>query len=44
MRFDGDDKSEQIGHEVNLVIDVDLKTFAHSFEAEDQQRIAERLR
>ena len=44
MRFDGDEKSEQISHEINLVIDVKVKTFARSFKTKDQQMIAERLK
>ena len=40
VRFDGDDSSEQISQEVNLVIDA----FARSFNTEHRERIASRLK
>lgn len=44
LRFDGDEKSEQISREINLVIDVKVGDFAHAFSPHDQKRIAVRLK
>ncbi|KAL7824032.1 hypothetical protein V8C26DRAFT_384656 [Trichoderma gracile] len=44
LRFDGDDKSGEIGHEINLVIDARVSEFAHDFEEEDRRLIADRLK
>ncbi|RYO81906.1 hypothetical protein DL762_006888 [Monosporascus cannonballus] len=44
LRFDGDDKSDQISREINLVIDARVQDIATGFTAEDQQKISERLK
>ena len=44
VRFDGDDKSDQINREINLVIDHDVPLIAHKLEPEDQQAVATHLK
>lgn len=44
LRFDGDDKSEQIGREINLVIDSRVQEIAAGFTADDQRTISEHLK
>lgn len=46
MRFDGDDKSEQIGREINLVIDARMRDIADDLDLDDEDRrtISERLK
>jgi len=44
LRFDGDDKSEQISQEINLVIDDRVDDIANGFTADDRQKISERLK
>lgn len=44
LRLDGDDKSEQVSREINLVIDAKVADIAADFKPVDQQRIAERLK
>ncbi|TGJ75468.1 hypothetical protein E0Z10_g10990 [Xylaria hypoxylon] len=43
-RFDGDDKSEQISQEINLVIDIKVKEIASCFADEDRRTISQRLK
>jgi ankyrin repeat protein len=44
LHFDGGDKSEQIGSEINLVIDSRVQEIAAGFTADDQRRISENLK
>ncbi|KAL4767455.1 hypothetical protein BDW60DRAFT_220489 [Aspergillus nidulans var. acristatus] len=44
LRFDGDDKSEQIREEIDLVIDARVPDIARGFAADDQRKITERLK
>jgi len=44
LRFDGDEKSEQIRQEIDLVIDARLQDITDGFTASDQQKISERLK
>ncbi|KAF2458453.1 hypothetical protein BDY21DRAFT_220776, partial [Lineolata rhizophorae] len=44
MRFDGDDKSEQIRREIDLVIDARVQDIAGGFTPDDQRKISERLK
>ena len=44
LRFDGDDKSADIGREINLVIDERVNEIAANFTAEDQRLISKRLK
>ena len=44
LRFDGDEKSEQIRREIDLVIDARLQDITDGFTANDQQKISERLK
>ncbi|KAM6476251.1 hypothetical protein HDV62DRAFT_396184 [Trichoderma sp. SZMC 28011] len=44
LHFDGDDKSGQIGQEINLVIDVRVDYITSSFTAEDRNKISQRLK
>ncbi|OTA02926.1 hypothetical protein A9Z42_0033450 [Trichoderma parareesei] len=44
LRFDGDDKSAEIGHEIDLVIDARVNEFAQDFKEEDRRLIADRLK
>ncbi|KAL7945674.1 hypothetical protein V8C42DRAFT_345266 [Trichoderma barbatum] len=44
IRFDGDDKSEEIGNEINLVIDARVDEIAQDFKENDRRMIAERLK
>ena len=44
MRFDGDDKSEQIRREIDLVIDARVQDIAGGFTPNDQRKISERLK
>ncbi|CAN9093849.1 unnamed protein product [Alternaria alternata] len=44
MRFDGDDKSEQIRLEIDLVIDARVQDIASSFTPDDQHKVSERLK
>lgn len=43
-RFDADDRHEQISHDVNLVIDEEVKRFSTQFGEDDCQKIAEKLK
>jgi hypothetical protein len=44
LRFDGDEKSEQIRQEIDLVIDARLQDITDGFTANDQRKISERLK
>ncbi|KAF3073748.1 hypothetical protein CFAM422_003956 [Trichoderma lentiforme] len=44
LHFDGDDKSGQIGQEINLVIDVRVDYITSSFTTEDRNKISQRLK
>lgn len=44
LRFDGDDKSEKIRQEIDLVIDARVKEITDGFTPEDQQMISKRLK
>ncbi|PTB69684.1 hypothetical protein BBK36DRAFT_1088488, partial [Trichoderma citrinoviride] len=44
VRFDGDDKSAEIGDEINLVIDARVNEFAQDFKEKDRRLIADRLK
>lgn len=44
MRFDGDEKSERIGEEINLVIDVKIPDIMGGFNHEERKRICNRLK
>lgn len=44
LRFDGDEKSQQIGQEINLVIDVEVKNITSGFSDEDRQLISDSLK
>ena len=44
LRFDGDDKSADIGREINLVIDERVNTVMSSFNADDRLKISQRLK
>lgn len=44
LRFDGDDKSEQIGREINLVIDAKMRDVGYGLTDEDCRTISERLK
>ncbi|KAL6701958.1 hypothetical protein J3F84DRAFT_356272 [Trichoderma pleuroticola] len=44
LHFDGDDKSGQIGGEINLVIDAKVEYITGSFTAEDRNKISQRLK
>lgn len=44
LRFDGDDKSAEIGREINLVIDERVNEIAGSFTTDDRRKISERLK
>ncbi|KAK3947728.1 ankyrin repeat-containing domain protein [Pseudoneurospora amorphoporcata] len=44
LRFDGDDKSADIGREINLVIDERVNTVMGSFNADDRCEISQRLK
>ena len=44
IHFDGDDQSERIGQEINLVIDHKISKFATNFSRDDRERIAGRLK
>ncbi|KAK3334654.1 hypothetical protein B0H65DRAFT_561698 [Neurospora tetraspora] len=44
LRFDGDDKSADIGREINLVIDERVNTVMGSFNADDRRKISQRLK
>ncbi|KAL7908806.1 hypothetical protein GGI35DRAFT_413879 [Trichoderma velutinum] len=44
LHFDGDDKSGQIGQEINLVIDIRVDYITGSFTAEDRNKISQRLK
>ncbi|KAL7961974.1 hypothetical protein V8C34DRAFT_301690 [Trichoderma compactum] len=44
VHFDGDDKSGQIGQEINLFIDVKVDKIARSFSTDDRNKISERLK
>ncbi|KAK4066387.1 hypothetical protein Trihar35433_6814 [Trichoderma harzianum] len=44
LHFDGDDKSGQIGQEINLVIDVRVDYITSSFTTEDRNEISQRLK
>lgn len=44
VHFDGDDKSGQIGQEINLFIDVKVNKIARSFSIDDRNKISQRLK
>ena len=44
VRFDGNDKSDLIGNEINLVIDAKMPEIAADFSTEDCKRICDRLK
>ena len=44
LRFDGDDKSQRIGQEINLVIDHEIPRIAGGFTDEHRKRISDRLK
>ncbi|KAL7783881.1 ankyrin repeat protein [Trichoderma ceciliae] len=44
VHIDGDEKSDQIGHEINLVIDAKMKHIAGTFSNEDRNKISQRLK
>jgi len=44
LHFDGDDKSQRIGQEINLVIDAKIPSIAGDFSERDRQRISQRLK
>ena len=44
IRFDGDDKSQRIGQEINLVIDHEIPRIAGGFTDEHRKRISDRLK
>lgn len=44
MRFDGDEKSERIGQEINLVIDSEIENIMGGFDHEERKRICSRLK
>ena len=44
MRFDGDDKSQSISREINLVIDHETPRIARGFSDEDCKRLSDRLK
>ncbi|KAK1764670.1 hypothetical protein QBC33DRAFT_546789 [Phialemonium atrogriseum] len=44
LHFDGEEKSEQIGREINLVIDARVQDVTVNFTADDQRKISERLK
>ena len=44
LRFDGDDKSQEISQEINLVIDARIPDIAADFSDDDRRRISDRLK
>lgn len=44
LRFEGDDKSADIGREINLVINNRVKEIAHSLAPDHQRKLCDRLR
>lgn len=44
LHFDGDEKSQQIGQEINLVIDFKIKTIASAFSDNERNKISQRLK
>ena len=44
LRFDGSDKSAEIGREINLVIDHLMRKFAADIAADDRRRLSDRLK
>ncbi|SLM34305.1 P-loop containing nucleoside triphosphate hydrolase [Lasallia pustulata] len=44
LHFDGDDKSQIIGQEIDLVIDAKIPSIAGDFSDEDRKRISQRLK
>lgn len=44
LRFDGDEKSQKISQEINLVIDAEIPNITGGFNDEDRQCISDRLR
>ncbi|OCL07139.1 hypothetical protein AOQ84DRAFT_320378, partial [Glonium stellatum] len=44
LRFDGDEKSDQISQEINLVIDIRVDDIASSFAEEGRRKISDRLK
>ncbi|KAA6407760.1 MAG: hypothetical protein FRX48_08598 [Lasallia pustulata] len=44
LHFDGDDKSQRIGQEIDLVIDAKIPSIAGGFSDEDRKRISQRLK
>lgn len=44
LHFDGDEKSQQIGQEINLVIDFKIKNIASAFSDNERNKISKRLK
>ncbi|CAG7957345.1 unnamed protein product [Penicillium nalgiovense] len=44
LHFDGDDKSAEIGHDIDLVIDVKLQKVARNFRENDRQMISKQIK
>lgn len=44
FRFDADERYNDISHDISLVIDAEMDSFASEFSMEDRQQIAERLK
>ncbi|SLM33794.1 nacht and ankyrin domain protein [Lasallia pustulata] len=44
LHFDGDENSQRIGQEINLVIDAKIPSIAGDFSDEDRKRISQRLK
>lgn len=44
LRFDGDEKSQKIGQEINLVIDAKISSITDGLSDDDRQRISDRLK
>ncbi len=44
IRFDGDEKSQRIGQEINLVIDAKIPHLTGGFDEKDRERISNRLK
>ncbi|KAA6412091.1 MAG: hypothetical protein FRX48_04241 [Lasallia pustulata] len=44
LHFDGDNKSQRIGQEIDLVIDAKIPSIAGDFSDEDRKRISQRLK
>ncbi|KAJ6785297.1 hypothetical protein PWT90_01097 [Aphanocladium album] len=44
FRFDADERHQEISHDIGLVIDAELETFAGEFDAADRRKIEETLK